>query len=292
MRPSRRAGIVASLAAAVVAWTGASAQSGAPDPHAVLASMGDAAALVRDYTMTLVRQERIGDTLQPERTAIEKWSRPHRLYLKDIAGPDAGQEVMFVLGWNGDRLRAHRGRFPDLTVNLDPQGAWAMAHAHHPVTQASLPGFVKIVLDNVAEAARRGEGGLRFLGREMLWGRPALELELTSPADASPHVMARGETLWDVERLTGQMMYVILHFNRARGWRSARDPRAGDTVLVPRYYAGRVVLDVDEELRLPIRATIYDHDGNLYERYEHRDLKINVGLTDADFDPKNPAYDF
>jgi hypothetical protein len=292
MRSPRRLTIALGLAAALAAWAEPSAPSADADPRAVLASMEEAAARVQDYTMTLVRQELMGDRLQPERTAIEKWSRPYRLYVHDIAGPDSGQEVLFARGWNADRLRAHRGRFPDITVNLDPQGSWAMAHAHHPVTQASLPGFVKIVLDNLAEGTRRGEGSLRFLGRETLWGRPALELELTSPASVEPHVMAKGETLWDVERLTGQTMYVILHFNRARGWRSARDPHAGDTVLVPRHYAGRVVLDVDEELRLPIRAMIYDHDGNLYERYEHRDLRINVGLTDADFDPKNPAYDF
>ncbi len=262
------------------------------DPVAVLESMGEAADRVRDYTMTLVRQEVMGGKLQPERTAIEKWSRPYRLYLKDVAGPDAGQEVLFVRGRNGDRLRAHRGRFPDLTVSLDPEGSWAMAHAHHPVTQVSLPGFVRIVLDNLAEARRRNEGGVRLLGRDTLWGRQALRLELTCPPEASSRVMRKGETLWDLERETGQTMYVILHFNRARGWRGPRDPRAGDTVLVPRYYAGRVVLDVDEELRLPIRALIYDHDGNLYERYEHRDLRINVGLTDSDFDPKNPAYRF
>jgi hypothetical protein len=292
MRPFRRAGIVGALAAALAGWAGDTAPPDDPDPHAVLASMGDAAELVRDYTMTLVRQERMGDTLQPERTAIEKWSRPYRLYLKDTAGPDTGQEVLFVRGWNGDRLRAHRGRFPDLTVSLDPRGSWAMAHAHHPVTEVSLPGFVKTVLDNVAEAGRRGEGGVRLIGRETLWGRPALNLELTSPATGDVYVMKKGETLWDLQRETGQTMYVILHHNRGKGWRGPRDPRPGDSAFAPRYYAGKVLLSVDEELHLPIRALIYDHDGNLYERYEHRDLRVNVGLADADFDPRNPAYDF
>ncbi len=281
-------GVVAGLAAGDLS----SAPSENPDPQALLESMGEAAARVRDYTMTLVRQELMGGALQPERTTIEKWSRPYRLYLHDIAGPDAGQEVLYVRGWNRDRLRAHRGRFPDLTWNLDPRGTWAMAHSHHPVTQVSLPSFVTTVLDNVAKARRNGEGRVRFAARDTLWGRRTLKLVLTSPASADPHVVKKGETLWDVERDTGQAMYVILHFNRKKGWRGPRDPRAGDTVLVPRYYAGRVVLDVDEELVLPIRALIYDHDGKLYERYEHHDLRVDVGLTDLDFDPENPAYHF
>jgi hypothetical protein len=293
VRPQRHAGIVLGLAAALTAWAGLGAQSKDPDPRAVLASVGEAADRILDYTMTLVRQERMGDTLQPERTAIEKWARPYRLYVKEIAGFDSGQEVLFVRGWNGDRLRAHKGGILGwITVSLDPQGARAMAHAHHPVTEASLPSFAKTVLDNVAEAERRGERSVRLAGRETLWGRPSLKLELTSPRTGDLHVMKKGETLWDVARESGQTMYVILHENRGKGWRSPRDPRPGDSVFVPRYYAGKVLLWVDEELRLPIMALIYDHDGNLYERYEHHDLRVNVGLTDADFDPKNPAYGF
>jgi hypothetical protein len=30
----------------------------------------------------------------------------------------------------------------------------------------------------------------------------------------------------------------------------------------------------------------------LLERYTYTDLKLNPGLTDADFDPKNPEYKF
>ena len=63
-------------------------------------------------------------------------------------------------------------------------------------------------------------------------------------------------------------------------------------MIVPDYYAGRIVLWIDKELKLPLQIDIYDHEGSLYEHYEHHDLKVNVGLTPADFDPKNPAYGF
>jgi hypothetical protein len=293
-RPSRTASAVLVLAA--LAGAPGSAPGAAPelasDAREVLASMQAAAAQVRDYTMTLVRQERIGGALAPERTQIEKWSLPYRVYLKVIAGPDTGQEALFVRGSNRDRLRVHKGSFPDFTLNIDPYGSLAISHAHHPITEISLPGFVGILLANVAEAERRGEGSARVTGRDILWGRPALRLELISPRAGGVRILKKGETLWAVARETGQSMHVILHHNRDKGWRGPRDPGAGDSVFVPRYYAGRVELWVDEELRLPIRALIFDHAGELYERYEHRDLRINVGLSDADFDPKNPAYDF
>ncbi len=262
------------------------------DPREILRSMGEAADRIQDYTMVLVRQERRGDKLEPEQMLQEKWARPYKIYMKSIGTWQNGQEVLFVRGWNRDRIRAHKGSFPDLTVNLDPRGSWAMAHTHHPVTDVSLIDFVRLVLSNLREADQRGEGTARLLGEDTLWGRPCYRLELTCPDRTTSYFMREGETLWDVARVTGQQMYVILHYNRRKGWESPRDPRPGEQVLVPRYYASKVQLWVDEELRLPIQALIYDFEGKLYERYEHRDLRINAGLTDEDFDPSNRAYDF
>jgi len=63
------------------------------------------------------------------------------------------------------------------------------------------------------------------------------------------------------------------------------DPQKG-------YYAPRVVMDFDLELQLPIRVAIYDAEDRLLERYGYEDLRLNVGLSDRDFDPSNPDYHF
>jgi outer membrane lipoprotein-sorting protein len=55
---------------------------------------------------------------------------------------------------------------------------------------------------------------------------------------------------------------------------------------------------VDNELNMPIRYESYDwprkegESPTLIEAYTYRELKINVGLTDMDFDHTNPAYAF
>jgi outer membrane lipoprotein-sorting protein len=69
----------------------------------------------------------------------------------------------------------------------------------------------------------------------------------------------------------------ILHF--------PSDPAKG-------YYCMTALIDVDREHRLPIYADIFDWDGQLIERYGYVDLRLNPGLTDADFNAKNPAYGF
>lgn len=263
-----------------------------PEALAALETMEKAAAGTKDYTMRLVKRELRGAELSPEETIVIKWQRPQRIYLHEIAGLSEGQEVLYAPGWNKNRIKVHKGSFPDVNLNLDPYGTLAMAHSHHPVPEVSLVHLVDLVLDNIRRARAKNVGALTFGGRETLFGRPVVRLEATTPPTGTTPTIEKGQTLWDIARATGQSMYVILHANRARRWRQADHPERGDAVIVPDFYAGRVVLWIDEALRLPLQIDLYDHEGNLYEHYEHHDLAVNTELTDADFDPKNPAYKF
>jgi hypothetical protein len=58
------------------------------------------------------------------------------------------------------------------------------------------------------------------------------------------------------------------------------------------YYCYRCVVNVDLETRMPIRVQIFDWEDRLVESYGYELLKLNPGLTDKDFDPKNPEYHF
>ncbi len=55
---------------------------------------------------------------------------------------------------------------------------------------------------------------------------------------------------------------------------------------------------VDKELNVPIRYESYDWPAKegepptLIEAYTYENLKLNVGLTDLDFDYRNPAYEY
>lgn len=55
---------------------------------------------------------------------------------------------------------------------------------------------------------------------------------------------------------------------------------------------------IDDEINIPIRYAAYSWpeipgaEPTLLEEYTYTDLKLNVGLTDIDFDSKNPAYKF
>jgi outer membrane lipoprotein-sorting protein len=258
------------------------------DAVSALAAMEKGAAATNDYTMSLVKRELFGTELSPAETIAIKWQRPQRIYLHETVGMREGQEVIYVPGWNKNRLKVHKW----FNWNLDPYGTLAMAHTHHPITEVSLVRLVDLVLDNVRRARAKNVGTLASFGSETLFGRRVVRVEATTPPTGTSPTVEKGQTLWDIAKATGQSMYVILHANKSRGWTQADHPKPGDAAIVPDFYAGRVVLWIDQELQLPIEVDLYDHEGHLYEHYEHHDLRVNVGLTDVDFDPKNPAYRF
>ncbi len=62
-----------------------------------------------------------------------------------------------------------------------------------------------------------------------------------------------------------------------------------------KFYAFRARVWIHKKLKLPVRVQIWDEeDGKvrLVENYGYEEIKTDVGLTDKDFDPDNPEYDF
>jgi hypothetical protein len=63
----------------------------------------------------------------------------------------------------------------------------------------------------------------------------------------------------------------------------------------PEFYAYKALICMHLGLKVPNKVHIWDYeDGQvrLVEEYSYQDIKLNVGLTDKDFDPDNEEYAF
>lgn len=49
---------------------------------------------------------------------------------------------------------------------------------------------------------------------------------------------------------------------------------------------------IDKELMLPVYYAAYDNEQNLLEKYAYKNLNLNVGLTEKDYDKSNPEYKY
>jgi hypothetical protein len=166
--------------------------------------------------------------------------------MKWIKGPYNGRELLYVEGWNNNRMMVRdSGITGMITVNLDPNGSLAMKGNRHPVTDSGLDHLVKLVGDHMRRGIKDNEIEFKKMGEEVLYGRRTERVEILSPRNTAKT-----------------------------------------------YYCYRATLNLDLEKKVPIKVQIYDWGNNLLEDYGYEDLRFNVGLSDADFSPKNPEYRF
>ncbi len=246
-----------------------------PSAETLLSEMERAANAVSGYETILVKQEWIGKGLAPEERFSVEWSREGRIRLVKLDPPAKGREIVWKRGENDGRLRVVPHGFPWFPLNLDPYGSLALRETRHPVPETSIVFLVRLVVESVRTAAARGEGGSRVVGEETLFGRPVWRFEAWGPPTVREETLRPGERLFDLARRVGHPVAPILQANLDRGWTTGNDGRPGDRVRVPVYYATRIELWVDRDLKLPLRALIYDTEGRLFERFDHRELKVD-----------------
>lgn len=58
------------------------------------------------------------------------------------------------------------------------------------------------------------------------------------------------------------------------------------------YYGHIIYINIDSELYLPVKIKVFGWEMELLEMYHLSDIKVNVSLSDMDFDVDNPDYDF
>jgi hypothetical protein len=97
---------------------------------------------VRDYTCLLVKRERMNGQLPPDSLmTMQVRTRPFAVYLRWHEPRSlAGQEVCYVPGRNGDRMRVHPNGLLGVTgfISLDPNDPRARQTSRHSIREAGL----------------------------------------------------------------------------------------------------------------------------------------------------------
>ncbi len=221
-----------------------------------------------------------------------KYQRPGRAYLRMLR-PREGQEVIYDRTKNTKQLTVHPGHFPDLTLSLDIEGMLATRDQHHTVASVGFDQAMHILRSAIERAKREPYGDrLEYGGKSVFDGRIVERIVMRAGTHPPSQVAARpGETLLSFARRVDMDAYVIYVANPGIRSLSSR-LEGGGVYLVPAYYVPRSESWFDEQTGMPLKQVMWSADGALYESYEHVDLRLDPALSDADFDPNNPAYGF
>ncbi len=223
----------------------------------------------RDYRATVVKQERIGKQLSDvvrmalklryREASTDASIRPVDVYLKFLEPKgQAGREVIWSQGLNENLMRVHEAGFLNVaTVELAPTSRLAMIGNRYPISDIGIEKLLEKLLD-------RGERDRMFAG---------CEVKIEEGVQVAGRICTRIE---------------VLH----------REKELEVTGGIHKFDFHRAVIDLDVELGIPIHYASYlwplegQDDLVLDEEFTYEDLEFNVGLTDEDFDPENPAYNY
>ncbi len=219
---------------------------------------------INDYTATLVKREKVGDTLGEHEFMFVKVRnrkivdgqliQPLSVYLTYLKPASVkGREVIFVEGKNDGNIIAHEGGFKGRflpTVPLPPTGMLAMRGQRYPITEIGIENLIVKLIERGETARQYPDVTCTFRKNAKVKDRVCTVLEVTQPH---------------------------------------RHPSL-------EFYQAQVF--IDDAYNIPIRYIAYDWPARqgdplqVIEEYNYLDVKVNVGLTDADFDPNSPQYNF
>jgi hypothetical protein len=208
---------------------------------------------VEDFTCVLHKRERVGGRLTDRQVLqLKVRTAPFAVYIKFVH-PNAGREAIYYDGYYDNKLLVH-----DVGIGKLLAGTLKL----DPRSRQAMEG----TRHPVTEAS---------LGYMIKTIHEAWSKELR-PADTKVEV--------DTGARVGDRPCVLITTAHA-------ERKPGDI-----YHSVHVY--IDRTLKVPIRFEAYDFprragmEPELAEEFTYENLRLNVGLTDGDFDPANPAYDF
>ena len=219
---------------------------------------------IRDYTCTIVKQERVnGVVLDTEYMTSKIRNRqvdgnrvsvPFSVYMKFVKPAGVkGREVIYVENHNNGKMVAHEGGIKGKflpTVWLRPEGTLAMRNQRYPITEIGIVTLTERLIERGVSDRRFPDCKVDFFKNATLNKRKCTCLQVQHP-------------------------------NRRPDFD---------------FYQARIF--IDDEMGVPVRYEAYDWPApgasqpQLIESYTYLNMKLNVGLTDADFNHENANYNF
>lgn len=209
---------------------------------------------LRDFTCTFKKREAVDGKLQEQQSMfVKSRTAPFSVYMYFLDQDVRGQEAIYVAGLNNGNIVAHPVGFKQTLV-----GTLSLAPDD---PQAMEGNRYPITNFGVVNLTRRYAEANR---KDLQFGES--EVRIIEGA----RVNDRSCTCIQISHPT---------------------PRPEFKYAMTRFY-------IDNELNVPIRYEGYEFPKQsgqppmLVEEYTYANLKLNPGLTDADFDPRNPQYGY
>jgi hypothetical protein len=261
----------------------------AGDPESLIKNMKPSWKKVTDYTCESRVQQRVDGKLYDTQISTFKFRKATDMYAKRLNEPNKNAEAIWRgATWNEGKLKANKGSFPNISLSIDPYAKIALIDQNHPMPHFSLGYFIDLMLSDYNKARTEGVDAIKEVGTDKVDGRACTKVNFsTNPKAGVWYTPQKKDTWLSIAKATGSDFTTLRYVNKGK--------KPGDTsakIWAPSYYASKWEICIDDASGLPLSYQNWDAEGNVFEIYSYHKVKINVGLTDLDFDPDNEAYGY
>lgn len=244
---------------------------------------------INNLSGRIKRRERVNGTMMPGDLRFKLMSKPYKLYVYNYA-PDDGAELLYVKGWNNDKVLVHPNKFPWINVSLVPHSEELTKNGHHPLTAIGFEYTNNVVKHLLKEHEHDFDKFVSYKGRENWYGKSMHVIKISyDEYKFVNYTVVGNEDLFDIDHKLAVPAYKILEINKQI--KNFLDVKPGQVIKVPNAYAKEMVIMIDPDTYLPVMQLIFDDKG-LFEKYEYSELKINCKFSTNDFLEDNEAYGF
>ena len=231
----------------------------APQTHVLIpalrAALGalDAVKLLTGYEASFTKTELVGRTSLTTKMQLKVRHDPFSVYVKYL-DPHAGREAIYVTGGYDNKVIVHETGIASLigTLKLDPLSSTAMDENRYPINRIGMQKLVETIMGVWVAQAKQNAAGITV--------------------NNYPNSKIGDQSCQTIESVLAQ-------------------PIGTDSYQTTR-------ISIDTATKLPVRVQQYAFPVRrgqkpvLVEDYLYQNIKTNLTLTDADFDPNNPRYGY
>ncbi|MBM4072889.1 MAG: DUF1571 domain-containing protein [Planctomycetes bacterium] len=122
---------------------------------------------VRDYTCTLLKQERMRGRMQDQNIILMKFrAQPFSVYMRWLSPqPSAGQEVAFIYGRNNNQMRVHFASGLKSTIgwkSVDPNDRRVFEQSRHNIYEAGIGNMIEQLIQSLEKERQRNKTQVRI----------------------------------------------------------------------------------------------------------------------------------
>lgn len=235
------------------------------------------------------RTERVEGVMESGDLRFRVNSKPRKIYIYNLA-PDEGAELLYVDGWNSNKVFVHPNKFPWVNISLSPNNDELLDKQHHNLFAVGFDYSNSILRHLLQKYGHEFDNHVSYAGQQKWYGKLCDVIKISyANYKIENYTVLAGEDLFKIDAKLCVPAYKILELNPDID--DFLDVTAGQVIKVPNVYSPKMTIFVDPDLHLPIVQIIEDDKG-LFEKYEFSEIKINPRFTTMEFNEDNEEYGF